>query len=203
MRQKKIPLNLQYFAGMAENGASGTDEQQSQKAGSEAGNAGTAGTDAEAAGGGQDNAKDDSGKTGEKTKAEAGEQEKGREDIAALVQEELRKASMNPEEKEAYEKQQKERRLAEREDAISLRERRADAKELLADNGLPAEFQDMVMGKDRAATEANVKSFKSRFDEAVQARVEARLSGRTPSGTAGVTGGSEKDALLAQVEGYL
>jgi hypothetical protein len=201
MRQKKIPLNLQYFAGMAENGASGTDEQQSQKAGSEAGNAGTAGT--EAAGGGQDNAKDDSGKTGGKTKEEAGEQEKGREDISALVQEELRKASMNPEEREAYEKQQKEKRLAEREDAISLRERRADAKELLADNGLPAEFQDMVMGKDRAATEANVKSFKSRFDEAVQARVEARLSGRTPSGTAGVTGGSEKDALLAQVEGYL
>ena len=201
MRQKKIPLNLQYFAGMAENGASGTDEQQSQKAGSEAGNAGTAGP--EAAGGGQDHAKDDSGKTGGKTKEETGEQEKSREDISALVQEELRKASMNPEEREAYEKQQEEKRLAEREDAISLRERRADAKELLADNGLPAEFQDMVMGKDRAATEANVKSFKSRFDEAVQARVEARLSGRTPSGTAGVTGGSEKDALLAQVEGYL
>ena len=126
-----------------------------------------------------------------------------KDDIAALVAEEVKKASMTPEEKEKYEASEREKKLADRESAISLRELQADAKELLADNGLPAEFRDMVIGKDREETEKNVKTMKASFDAAVQAQVETRLKGKTPSAGTGVTGGSENDTLMATVESYL
>ena len=197
MRGKRIPLNLQYFAETAGSAAG------AEKVGTEAaGGAGKGSADDNAAAGAGQGDAGDAG-TEKKTEDASGKWESGREDIEALVREEIRKASMDPQEKEAYEKEQWEKSLADREDAISLRERQADAKELLADNGLPAEFRDMVMGRDRETTEKNVKSLKTRFDEAVQDRVEARLSGRTPSGTAGATGTGGKDALLAEVEGYL
>ena len=109
---------------------------------------------------------------------------------------------MSPQERQTYEKEQKEKNLMAREDAVSLRERQADAKELLDDSGLPAEFRDMVTGRDKAETQENVKMLKTRFDAAVQAQVEERLKGKTPPGGRGVTGGSEKDTLMAQVEGY-
>lgn len=126
-----------------------------------------------------------------------------KDDIAALLAEELKKASMTPEEKEKYEASEREKKLADRESAISLRELQADAKDLLADNGLPAEFRDMVIGKDREETEKNVKTMKASFDAAVQAQVETRLKGKTPSAGTGVTGGSENDTLMATVESYL
>lgn len=202
MEQSRIPLDLQYFAETAEGGSMDPEAGKLEMA--------VAGNEKDGAGDGaaEKEEKDVTEKTasGQEGKNAAGvakESGKGQEDIAALVQEEIRKASMSPQEKEAYEKERKEKSLAEREDAISLRERQADAKELLADSGLPAEFRDMVMGKDRAATEANVKSFKVRFDAAVQAQVEVRLKGRTPYEGTGAAGGSAADTLMAQVEGYL
>ena len=181
MKGHTLPFNLQFFAESADGTSDAGDT------GKELDDAGektdTKGTDA-----------------GDADPAPAGNK---KEDIEALVQEAVKKATMSPEEKAAYEKEEKEKALSEREDAISLRERRADAKELLADNGLPVEFRDMVMGKDKEETQANVKMFKEKFDAAVQAQVEVRLKGKTPSSGTGYTGGSEKETLLAQVENYL
>lgn len=86
-----------------------------------------------------------------------------KDDIVALVAEEVKKVSVIPEEKEKYEASEWEKKLADRESAISLRELQADVKELLADNGLSAEFQDMVIGKDREETEKNVKNHEGEF----------------------------------------
>lgn len=200
MKQKRIPLDLQYFAEKAEGGS--TDMESGKPDTAAAGNEKDGAGDGSAEKEGKDAVeKPGTGKEGKADAGTAKDTGKGREDIAALVQEEIRKASMSPQEKAEYEKEQKEKSLTAREDAISLRERQADAKELLADSGLPAEFRDMVMGKDRAATEANVKLFKARFDEAVQAQVEVRLKGRTPYEGTGTGGGT--DTLMAQVEEYL
>ena len=183
MKRSRLPMNLQFFAETAASEkADGMTEEETDVVAKEDVEAGKAGAETE------------------KVEEAAGRK---KEDIAALVQEELKKASMSPQERQTYEKEQKENNLMAREDAVSLRERQADAKELLADSGLPAEFRDMVTGRDKAETQENVKMLKTRFDAAVQAQVEERLKGKTPPGGSGVTGGSEKDTLMAQVEGYL
>lgn len=187
MRRSRLPMNVQFFAdaaGAAEmDGKNGEPEKEKVS------------EDEQGVAEQTEKAGDDTGSGGE------GHDKK--EDIAALVQEEIKKASMNPEEKAAYEKQKKEKELADREDAISLRERQADAKELLTDNGLPVEFRDMVMGKDKEETQKNVRSFKEKFDAAVQAQVEQRLKGKTPVSGTGYTGSSERQTLQTQVESYL
>ncbi len=189
MKRSRLPMNLQFFAETAASEkADGMTEEETDVVAKEDVEAGKAGAE-----------KDEVEKP-EKVEEAAGRK---KEDIAALVQEELKKASMSPQERQTYEKEQKEKNLMAREDAVSLRERQADAKELLDDSGLPAEFRDMVTGRDKAETQENVKMLKTRFDAAVQAQVEERLKGKTPPGGSGVTGGSEKDTLMAQVEGYL
>ncbi len=192
MKIHTFPLNLQFFAESSGDAAASEDMEKEPYTEGE-------GTDMK----GTDASDTDPAETGGGKAADSAPVENGKEDIAALVQEEIRKASMSPEEKAVYEKEKKEKDLAEREDAISLRERRADAKELLTDSGLPAEFRDMVMGKDKAETQKNVQSFKEKFDAAVQAQVEQRLKGKTPVSGTGYTGKSEKQTLQAQVESYL
>lgn len=141
---------------------------------------------------------------GEEKKAEgAGKSGSIAEDVQKLVQEEMKKASMTPEEKAQYEAEAKEKSLKEREEAISLRERTADAKELLAENGLPAGFVEMVRGADRAETEKNVKAVKSLFDASVQAQVEKRMGGRTPDAGSGVSGDGGGDAMEDLIMSYL
>jgi hypothetical protein len=192
MKEHTLPFNLQFFAEPADGVSDAGDTGKELDAAGE--KTDTKGTDA----GDADPAEKDAGKT-----VDPAPVENKKEDIEALVQEAVKKATMSPEEKAEYEKKEKEKALLEREDAISLRERRADAKEILADNGLPVEFRDMVMGKDKEETQANVKTFKEKFDAAVQAQVEVRLKGKTPAASTGYTGGTEKETLLAQVESYL
>ena len=57
----------------------------------------------------------------------------------------------------------------------------------------------MVVGEDKAATEKNVKAIKTKFDEAVQAQVEKRLSGKTPDAGSGVSGSPGDDAMMAEI----
>lgn len=197
MERNLLPLNLQFFA--------------EDPAGDAAGPAGADGTDAAdaagvAGGDGQDTVDLAEGKEAVREgKSGTGDSQSGDPavDVQKLVQEEMKKAAMSPEERAKYEADEREKTLKEREDAISLRERTADAKELLAENGLPVSFTEMVIGKDKAATEENVKAFKSQYDTAVQAQVEKRLSGRTPDAGSGVSGARDGDALLNEILSYL
>ena len=95
----------------------------------------------------------------------------------AAVAEALKVAGMDADSKAAYEKQQEEKKLAEREADIALRELKADTRELLAKKDVPVEFLDMLVGRDLEATKGNVDAFKKQFDAAVQAQVEKRLAG--------------------------
>ena len=119
------------------------------------------------------------------------------------VAEALKVAGMDADSKAAYEKQQEEKKLAEREADIALRELKADARELLAEKEVPAEFLDMLVGKDMEATRGNVEAFKKQFDAAVQAQVEKRLAGKTPSGGSGASAASEDDAMAAEIAKYM
>lgn len=192
MEKERIPLKLQFFAEALESGESAADEPAAKE--QSAAEYGTAGAEAES---GQNESADQTGK------AAPADEKSSKEDIAALVAEEIKKASMTPEEKEKYEVAEREKKLADREALITQRELQADAKELLAENGLPAGFRDMVLGKDKEETVKNVKALKAQFDAAVQAQVETRLKGKTPSVGSGISGSGAKDTLLAEVESYL
>lgn len=118
----------------------------------------------------------------------------------AAVKEALKVAGMDPEGKAAYEKEKAEKDLADREAGIALRELKADAREVLAGNGIPAEFLDVLVGKDLKETKANAETFKKQFDAAVQAQVEKRISGNTPSGGNGGGAPNEAETMAAAID---
>ena len=121
----------------------------------------------------------------------------------AAVAEALKVAGMDEESKAAYEKQQKEKLLADREAEIALRELKADAREMLSKKDIPSEFMEMLVGKDLAETTANADKFKKQFDAAVQAQVEKRLAGKTPTNGNGGGTPSEADAMAAEILKYM
>lgn len=121
----------------------------------------------------------------------------------AAVAEALKVAGMDEESKAAYKKQQEEKRLADREADIALRELKADAREMLSQKDIPAEFMDMLVGKDLKETTENAEKFKKQFDAAVQAQVEKRLAGKTPIGGNGGGTPSEADAIAAEISKYM
>ena len=128
------------------------------------------------------------------------EQEKARK---AAVEEALKVAKMDEAGKATYEQEKAAKELAEREEQIALRERKADTLDVLDKNGVPREFLDMLVGKDMEETKANVAAFKDKFDAAVQAQVEKRLAGSTPNGGSGSTSQSEEEAMASEIEKYL
>lgn len=199
MERALLPLNLQFFAedlsaGAADQTAEGATTGAAEAAGADSGSGQeavdqTAGNPDPAGDGGKGSGDGQDGNI-------AG-------DVQKLVQEEIKKAAMSPEERAKYEADEREKSLAAREEAISLRERTAEAKELLAENGLPVSFTEMVIGEDKAATEKNVKAIKAQFDESVQAQVEKRLSGRTPAAGSGVDKAGDGNAMLNEILSYM
>ena len=199
MERALLPLNLQFFAedpaaGAADQAAEGATTGAAEAAGADSGSGQeavdqTAGNPDPAGDGGKGSGDGQDGNI-------AG-------DVQKLVQEEIKKAAMSPEERAKYEADEREKSLAAREEAISLRERTADAKALLAENGLPASFTEMVVGKDTVETKKNVEAFRSQFDSAVQAQVEKRLSGKTPEAGSGVSGAGSGDSMMEEIMNYL
>lgn len=121
----------------------------------------------------------------------------------AAVKEALKVAGMDAKSKETYEKEQAEKRLAEREADIARRELLADAREVLKEKDVPAEFLEMLAGKDLKETKENADAFKIQFDRAVQAQVEKRLAGKTPSAGTGSGALSETEKMAAEIAQYM
>lgn len=121
----------------------------------------------------------------------------------AAVAEALKVAGMDKDSKESYEKEKAAKELKEREEKIALRERRADALDILAKHDVPSEFVDLLVGDTTEKTKENVSAFKTKFDAAVQAQVEKRLAGTTPKGSNGTGTLSEEEAMAAEIDKYL
>lgn len=122
---------------------------------------------------------------------------------AAAVAEALKVAKMDEAGKESYEQEKREKELSDREAQIALRERKAEALDVLDKNGVPREFLDMLVGDSTEETKEKVAAFKKEFDEAVQKQVEKRLAGTTPRGGNGTGAQSEEEAMAAEIAKYL
>ena len=76
-------------------------------------------------------------------------------------------------------KEEEAKRLADleaREKAIAVKELRIGTQSLLADEGLPIEFLDVVMADTAEAVKDNIASVRKVFDEAVEKRVKDRVA---------------------------
>ena len=120
----------------------------------------------------------------------------------AAVAEALKVAGMDAESKAQYEKEQADKKLADREAEIARRELRADARELLSEKGINQDFLDQLVGKDMKDTKARIEAFKARYDADVQAQVEKRMVGKTPQAGNGAAV-SEGAAMRAEIDKYL
>lgn len=91
-----------------------------------------------------------------------------------------RQAKLSAEEKEAELAKKQAEETAAREREITLRENRADARELLQEKSIPTDLVDFVVDVDADKTKANIDSLEQAFLRAVETGVAAKLKGQTP-----------------------
>ena len=98
-------------------------------------------------------------------------------------------------------KEEEAKRLADieaREKAIAVKELRIETQSLLSDEGLPIEFLDVVMADTAEAVKDNIASVRKVFDEAVEKRVNERLTQDKPR--RGSTAGAMSKAEIMAVK---
>lgn len=98
-------------------------------------------------------------------------------------------------------KEEEAKRLADietREKAIAVKELRIETRSLLSDEGLPIEFLDVVMADTAEAVKDNIASVRKVFDEAVEKRVNERLTQDKPR--RGSTAGAMSKAEIMAVK---
>ena len=98
-------------------------------------------------------------------------------------------------------KEEEAKRLADleaREKAIAVKELRIETQSLLSDEGLPIEFLDVVMADTAESVKENIASIRKVFDEAVEKRVNERLTQDKPR--RGATAGAMTKAEIMAVQ---
>ena len=98
-------------------------------------------------------------------------------------------------------KEEEAKRLADleaREKAIAVKELRIETQSLLSDEGLPIEFLDVVMADTAESVKENTASIRKVFDEAVEKRVNERLTQDKPR--RGATAGAMSKAEIMAVQ---
>lgn len=91
-----------------------------------------------------------------------------------------RLAQMSEEDKRQEELSKREKELADRENRIKNLELESQAKSEMSSNGLPVEFTNYVMGETAEQVKANITTFKSQWETAIEKAVNERLQGTTP-----------------------
>lgn len=106
-----------------------------------------------------------------------------------------RQAKMTEDErvKEASIKREKE--LADKENALALRENTANAKELLAEKHIDTSMAKFLVTSDAEETTKNIEEFEKAYAKAIEAGVEDKLKGKTPEDKGGVAKKSETTNL--------
>ena len=98
-------------------------------------------------------------------------------------------------------KEEEAKRLADleaREKAIAVKELRIETQSLLSDEGLPIEFLDVVMADTAESVKDNIASIRKVFDEAVEKRVNERLTQDKPR--RGATAGAMTKAEILAIK---
>lgn len=101
--------------------------------------------------------------------------------VAQAIAEERRQAQLTAEERENEAKQRRDAELKAREDAITLRERRLAAQEMLAQKNIPIDLVDFVVDLDEHKTQENVEKLAKTYSKSVENGVTDKLKGTPPT----------------------
>ena len=110
------------------------------------------------------------------TKAE----KKLKDEVSKAVAEAERRSKLSEDERDKELKAKQKQELDDRERSITLRERRADAKDALSDRNIDTDLVDFVIDIDEDKTNANIDKLEKAFNKAVEAGVKAKLAGTSP-----------------------
>lgn len=101
--------------------------------------------------------------------------------VAQAIAEERRQAQLTADERESEAKARREAELKAREDAITLRERRLIAQELLVQKNIPADLVDFVVDLDETKTKENIEKLAKTYNKSVETGVTDKLKGTPPT----------------------
>ena len=111
-------------------------------------------------------------------------------------------ANMTEDEKRAYQDQKREKELADREAKITQKELELEAKNTLADKGLPVGFSKLLNYTSAETVKQSIEALEKEWAPAIEGTVNERLKGGKPLKDAG-TEGSGKDSKLDEVRRYM
>lgn len=114
-----------------------------------------------------------------------------------------RLANMTEDEKRVYQDQKKEKELADREAKITRRELAAEAKNTLADKGLPAEFADLLDYSNADTVKKGIEVLESKWAPAVENTVNERLKGGKAPKDASTEGMNSEQKKLSEVKSFM
>lgn len=100
--------------------------------------------------------------------------------IDKAVTEAQKLAKMSADERAQHEREELQKTLAAREQEITKRELRAEAKSQLSDKGLPVELAEMLPYTDADTTNAALEAVEKVFRAAVERGINDRLKGNAP-----------------------
>ena len=101
--------------------------------------------------------------------------------VTQAIAEERRQAQLTAEEREKEAKAKQDADLKAREDAITLRERRLTAQELLSQKNIPIDLVDFVVDLDESKTKDNIEKLAKTYNKSVENGVTDKLKGTPPT----------------------
>ncbi len=112
--------------------------------------------------------------------ANAKSEKRLKDEVSKALAEAERQSKLSEAEREKEFKAKQQAELDEREKTITLRERRADAKDALLERNIDASLVDFVIDIDADKTTQNIDKLEKAFNKAVEAGVKAKLAGTSP-----------------------
>ncbi len=112
--------------------------------------------------------------------ANAKADKKLKDEVSKALAEAERQSKLSEAEREKEFKAKQQKELDDRERTITLRERRADAKDALIEKNIDPSLVDFVIDVDADKTEANIDKLEKAYTKAVEAGVKAKLAGTSP-----------------------
>ncbi|MGT2623943.1 DUF4355 domain-containing protein [Streptococcus thoraltensis] len=118
------------------------------------------------------------------------------EQIQKAQSEGERLAKLSKDERNKEEQAKRLSELEKREHDLAMKELRIEARSLLSEEGLPAEFLDIVMADTAESVKDNISNLRTVFDEAVEKRVDERLT-QSRVKTGSTAGAMSKQDIMA------
>lgn len=104
-----------------------------------------------------------------------------KEAVDKAIAEHDRQAKLTAEERENEARTKREAELKQREDEITLRERKLQAQELLSSKKIPISLVDFVVDLDENKTKDNVEKLAEAYNKSVESGVTGKLAGTPPT----------------------